>query len=234
MSGGCASGELTIHFVGKLGGSGGVVTGEPGKSMRSRQEATPETKPDLSAWVDDYSDYLLRYAVVRLGAHHRAEDLVQETFLSAHEKLSSYRGEAPPQAWLLSILKNKIADHFRRGSREAPLSATFADDADLDRYFNRCGAWRNWFFRHWRGSPEEVAESKDFLVVLQGCLDKLPPRMRQILVGRRLENLDHAAACERFGVSSSNLDVLMFRSRMHLRGCLEEHWFKPQRQGGRS
>jgi RNA polymerase sigma-70 factor (ECF subfamily) len=202
--------------------------------MDSAHGVKPSPAHDLAEWVDEHSDYLLSYATARLGTRERAEDFVQETFLVAHEKLGTYRGEAPPRAWLLTILRNKICDEFRRGSKEVPLSATFAEDGDLDRYFNDFGAWRSWFFRHWRGSPEEVADSKNFLVVLNGCLDKLPLRMRQIVVGRSLDGLDHTAACEHFGITPGNLDVMMYRARMHLRGCLEEHWFKPHRHGGRS
>lgn len=220
--------------IGNSGSRGSVRRGcvprvKPMEKSRQRNELSDV---DIAAWVDEHTDYLLGYAAARIGDHHRAEDFVQETYLTAHEKIASYRGDAPPRAWLLGILRNKMADYFRRGTREAPLSATFADDTDLDRYFNRCGAWRTWFFRHWGGCPEEVAESKDFVATLQVCLDKLPPRMRHILVGRSLDGLDHVEACDLFGISPGNLDVVMFRARMHLRGCLEENWFKPQRQRG--
>lgn len=56
-----------------------------------------------------------------LGSPDEVEDLVQETYLRAMRSLTSYRGEAPVQAWLLSIARNVCADHVRRRTRRARL-----------------------------------------------------------------------------------------------------------------
>lgn len=56
-----------------------------------------------------------------LGSPGEVEDLVQETYLRAVRSLSSYRGDAPVQAWLLSIARNVCADHVRRRSRQTRL-----------------------------------------------------------------------------------------------------------------
>lgn len=53
-----------------------------------------------------------------LGSSGEVEDLVQETYLRAMRSLTSYRGDAPVQAWLLSIARNVCADHVRRRTRQ--------------------------------------------------------------------------------------------------------------------
>ena len=42
------------------------------------------------------------------------EDLLQETFIRAHEKRASYRGDANVLTWLRTIAKNLVFDHFKR------------------------------------------------------------------------------------------------------------------------
>jgi RNA polymerase sigma-70 factor, ECF subfamily len=56
-----------------------------------------------------------------LGTPGEEADLVQETYLRAVRSLGSYRGEAPPRAWLLSIARHVCADHVRRRRRQRRL-----------------------------------------------------------------------------------------------------------------
>jgi RNA polymerase sigma-70 factor (ECF subfamily) len=56
-----------------------------------------------------------------LGSSGEVDDLVQETYLRAFRSLPSYRGEAPVQAWLLSIGRRVCADHVRSRTRQRRL-----------------------------------------------------------------------------------------------------------------
>ncbi len=56
-----------------------------------------------------------------LGSSGNEEDLVQETYLRAMRSLASYRGDAPVQAWLLSIARHVCADDVRRRARRRRL-----------------------------------------------------------------------------------------------------------------
>ena len=59
-------------------------------------------------WITNYADYLFSYAIYRINDREQAEDLVQETFLSAYKSREQYQGNANEKTWLTSILKNKI------------------------------------------------------------------------------------------------------------------------------
>ncbi len=54
-----------------------------------------------------------------------AEDLVQETMLSAYQARDKFRGGSSERTWLVSILKRKIIDHYRKQSRnpESPAAS---------------------------------------------------------------------------------------------------------------
>ena len=66
-----------------------------------------------------------------LGTPGEEADLVQETYLRALRSLGSYRGDAPPRAWLLSIARNVCADHVRRRQRQRRLLDKLERHADV-------------------------------------------------------------------------------------------------------
>ena len=56
-----------------------------------------------------------------LGSHGEVEDLVQETYLRALRSATSYRGDAPVEAWLIGVARHVCADHVRRRQRHRRL-----------------------------------------------------------------------------------------------------------------
>ena len=74
---------------------------------RNKEQLAIETE----RWVDLYGDDLYRFAYLRTGNRQTAEDLVQETFLSAIKTLDSFLGKSSVRTWLTSILNHKIIDY---------------------------------------------------------------------------------------------------------------------------
>ena len=54
-------------------------------------------------WVNNYADELYRYAIVRVKDTGFAEDIVQETFLSAWRAKETYNATASEKNWLYAI-----------------------------------------------------------------------------------------------------------------------------------
>lgn len=73
--------------------------------------------------VEEHSGRLYQLALRLTGRPEDAEDLVQETFLRALERGSSFRGEASLGTWLFRILHNLAVDRARRGGREFSVEA---------------------------------------------------------------------------------------------------------------
>ena len=65
-------------------------------------------------WVDDYADYLFNYAVTRVNDSNVAKDLVQETFFAGLKSAKNFQGKSTERTWLVSILKRKVIDHYRK------------------------------------------------------------------------------------------------------------------------
>ncbi|PIY34119.1 MAG: hypothetical protein COZ08_03655, partial [Bacteroidetes bacterium CG_4_10_14_3_um_filter_42_6] len=69
--------------------------------------------PDLSVLVEQYAGDLYKRAFYKVSDSEMAKDLVQDTFMAAAEKISTFKGESTPKTWLFSILNNKIIDYYR-------------------------------------------------------------------------------------------------------------------------
>ena len=81
---------------------------------------------------DRYVDLVYRYVYYRVGSKALAEDLVSETFLRALRRISSFTWQGRDfAAWLITIARNLIADHYKSGRFR--LEVATADMLDADR-----------------------------------------------------------------------------------------------------
>ena len=188
------------------------------------------TMPDstFSAQLETHRPYLLRVAVLQLRDNTLAEDVVQETLLAALQSESGFSGKSSVKTWLTGILKHKIVDAIRRKSRE-PAFATLDEECqidDFDALFDETGHWENppadW------GDPESQLSRQQFFDVMQFCLEKLPPNTARVFMMREVLELETTEICKELRITSTNLWVILYRARMSLRQCLEQHWFASQ------
>ncbi len=192
--------------------------------MSDQQLDSSSHFPDPATWVDQYGDFLFRYALSRLGNRAVAEDLVQETFLAALRASKTFLGRSAERTWFVGILKHKIVDQLRRHGRERPVSAVNSSEEMGEELFDRNGWWQV-KPAHWSGNPREVLEKKEFWEAFQHCLESLPQRLRTVFSLREIDELPTDEACEALKVTPGNLGVLLYRARMGLRRCLEINWF---------
>jgi RNA polymerase sigma-70 factor (ECF subfamily) len=184
---------------------------------------------DPHQWVDQHGDYLFRYALIRVRNETVAEDLVQETLLSALKSTERHDGKSPERAWLTGILKHKVLDHFRRQNRERPANNDEAMPPELEGRFDDLGHWKRepeMAPADWGEAAPALIERKEFMAALKVCLGKLPPRCANAFVLREMEAEPSERIQELLGISASNFWVLMHRARMQLRLCLEQNWLK--------
>ena len=186
---------------------------------------------DPSEWVDRHGDYLFRYAMLRLRDRSAAEDLVQETFLAALKDHGSFSGNSAESTWLVGILKHKIADHFRRQAREAPLADADLRDPPDPSSFDSSGHWASGP-TDWGGNPADLYREKKFLDQLTKCLSGLPPNHANAFTLREIEGTDTGEICKVLNVTETNLWVILHRARMQLRRCLEIQWFSKRGEEG--
>ncbi len=195
--------------------------GRPNVAVRAD---APETLERAEDWLGEHGDALYRFARMRVGRRETAEDLVQETFLAAMSAREPFRGQSSVRTWLVSILRRKIVDHYRkvsaaraRGDIDSP------GGVDASEWFTAEGAWRN-AVASWK-TPSRIVEDREFWRVLDGCLARLPRALASAFVLRELEGMDANELQKSLALSAGNVRVRLFRARQLLRACLEKRWF---------
>ncbi len=191
-----------------------------------------------NCWVEAYADELFRFAYFRVNNHELAEDLVQETFLSALNALEKFRLDCSEKTWLYNILKNKIIDHYRKKNpKYQPLSANeqVNDHQFYDHFFRADGPYTG----HWKNetapagfdvSPEDLLEEADFMRILMACLSLLPEIQADVFRLKNMDELKTDEICKELNISPSNLWVLIHRAKLQLRGCIEKNWLQNEQQ----
>jgi RNA polymerase sigma-70 factor (ECF subfamily) len=195
------------------------------------QAASARPNIDPSRWVDDHGDTLFRFAFVRTRDEATAEDLVQETLLSAIQSIDRFGGDSTERTWLVGILKHKIIDHYRKNSKQVQLTEEDTDLSDLDGFFSRPDKWDG----HWvialrpvdpEQSPDQVMEKGEFWEVMNRCLSALPEKVASVFALREIDGMSSDEICASLNLSANNFWVIMHRARMQLRRCIEIKWFK--------
>jgi RNA polymerase sigma-70 factor (ECF subfamily) len=178
---------------------------------------------DPERWVERYGDKLYRYAFNRLGSPQLAEEKVQEAFLAAIQARLDYQSRASERTWLTSILKHKIFDHFRKVNRELCFRGMLCRATSMDHPLQRNGGWMGGL-SEWSFDPRNALEQKEFLHTFHRCLSEVPHRLAKVFILREIEGLGTGEICNLMAISATNLSVMLHRSRMQLRYCLERRW----------
>ncbi len=181
---------------------------------------------DPHQWVMKYADYLYDYALARVNDNELAKDLVQETFLAALEKVENFEGKSTEKTWLTSILRNKIVDIYR--SKSSPLSNLRNHDgceADHDFFQQEDGHWNvEQRPREFGINDPHTIDNKEFHHMLQKCLEKLPPLWYAVFTMKFMDDQEAIKICSELKVSSSNYWVIIHRTKVNLRDCLQKNW----------
>jgi RNA polymerase sigma-70 factor (ECF subfamily) len=178
-------------------------------------------------WLDRHGDALYRFAYGRVRDPDLAADLVQETFLEGLRSRPSFAGKASERTWLTSILKYKIVDSYRRSGRAPRAEEPAASEPDAEGFFDRRGHWKT-APAPWDGDPGATLERSEFWDVLGQCVTKLPEHLADAFLAIEVGEGSRDHLCERLRITAANLSVRLYRARLLLRHCLENHWFAEQ------
>lgn len=177
--------------------------------------------------IEDHGDYLFGYAMLKLKNIALAEDLVQETFLSAIAAQEGFTAEASVRTWLTTILKHKMIDHWRRQGREIAACDLIGDVEDgdsIDDFFDKAGRWFE--MPNAYPNPDAALESKEFWNIFKQCLSRLKPQQAEVFLAKEVHGMSNEEIRESFTLSESNVWVLMHRARVALGKCLDLNWVK--------
>jgi RNA polymerase sigma-70 factor, ECF subfamily len=186
---------------------GGARKDPPG---RESQQA-PKSKARLDAeFAELYKTHLrdvYSYAYYRVGDHHDAEDLTEQTFLQAYRHFERAQRESngrPLRPWLIRIAHNLAANLYRDRSRKpaSPIEDTSTLSASR--------------------TTEEIVEGREELAHVLDGVAKLPDDRREALIMRFALDMDNREIARALGRSEGATKVLIHRAIRQLEGSLRE------------
>ncbi len=161
---------------------------------------------ELGAFEELYSQHasrLYNLAVRMLGNGADAEDAVQDTFLLAHKRLESFRGEAALGTWLYRLAVNQCLDRLRsRAGREQLATDSLDEPARI---------WQP------AARADRPAERMD----LKSAIARLPEGSRAVFVLHDVEGFEHREVAKLLGISEGTSKSQLHKARMRLREMLK-------------
>ncbi|MCP5022909.1 MAG: sigma-70 family RNA polymerase sigma factor [bacterium] len=156
--------------------------------------------------VERHQSRLFGLARHYIRSQAEMEDLVQESFLKAYSRLSSFQNQASFYTWLYRITKNTILDHLKRKGR-SPVQAMEDPEEVLGGVSGAEG-------RSGRlPAPDAQLLSSEVVGITRDVLQELPDIFRDVLILRELEGLPYAEISEALGVSIGTVESRIFRAR---------------------
>src|SRR5262245_9140468 len=155
-------------------------------------QALARLAPDaVDAFYREFVDDVFAFACFRLSGHRAdAEDVTQETFMTALRQITTFRGESSLRTWLFGIARNKANERLRERQRAERLPDLEAVDL-----------------------PEEVARSEDTAARVGAALCELLPEHRRALEDKYVRGLSLADMAARRGRSPKAIESLVVRAR---------------------
>ena len=170
------------------------------------------------------ADYLYNFAITRVNHEQVAEDLVQDTFVSALKNYDSFQQKSKPSTWLIAILKNKIIDHYRKKVREYH-KESLDSLAGSEDFFDKKGHWKKESHpQPWNFDTDKGIQQEEFYLILKKCLKKLNDLQRIAFVMKHMEDAETTEICKELEITASNYWVIIHRAKLQLRKCIETHW----------
>jgi len=169
-------------------------------------------KGDTGQFEPLVQKYLPRiFAMARRYARRESqvEDIVQEVWIKAFQKLSTFRGDAPFEHWLMRLAVRTCYDSLREHQRNRESTFTDLSDEETD-WLERFGA-----------SPDQASESSAAAKALvERLLNMLSPSARLVITLLEIEEKSVKEISRLTGWSAPLVKVRAFRARAEMKKCL--------------
>ncbi len=196
------------------------TVGEPAARPSSLELVARAQAGEMAAWSRLYQDNFERiYRHVRAltGESHVSEELVQETFVQALLKISSFDGRSAFSTWLHGVAINVVRNHWRSQKSTAKAHARLEIVRSMDAPGDEPGA---------------AVHRQQRVKALYAALELLPDPLRVAFVLRDLEGLSPEEAAARLEISPGNLAVRATRARQRIRKQLVAWGVLSESEGG--
>lgn len=172
--------------------------------------------------VRQYDRQIYRTALHITQNREDAEDITQDVFFKAFQKLEQFLGNSKFSTWLVRIAVNESLMRLRRRKT----SRTVSMDQDVE---TEEGAIPR-DFAEWRPNPEQIFSQSELGDILRKTIAGLPPGFRTVFTLRDIESLSTEETADALGLSIPAVKSRLLRARLQLRERLSRY-FRQKKEG---
>jgi RNA polymerase sigma-70 factor (ECF subfamily) len=180
----------------------------------------------FEALTNRYEGRVYSLAFRMLRQEQDAEDVTQQTFLSAIQHLAAFRQDATFATWLFRIATHAALKVIRKRQGLDTVSLEEATE-EID---GRDSIPHPEYIADWRQSPEESVHQNETRRLLDDALSRLDEKHRLVFLLRDVEGLSVKETAEALGLSEANAKVRLLRARLQLREHLTRTLGHPERR----
>ena len=197
-------------------GASAVLEAHPDLELVERAKAG-----DTAAFeqlVRQYDRQIYRTALHITQNREDAEDITQDVFFKAFQKLDQFQGNSKFSTWLVRIAVNESLMRLRK--RKTSRAVSMDQDVQTD----EGSIPRD--FAEWRPNPEQIYSQGELGEILRKTIAGLPPGFRTVFTLRDIENLSTEETAEALGLSVPAVKSRLLRARLQLRERLSRYFRK--------
>ena len=161
--------------------------------------------------VQKYYPRVKAYITSRLIASHQVEDLTQEAFLVAWNRIDTYSGRGEFGSWLVGIAHILVHNHWRRQKNQQQGLERLKLKAEVhDKLFDL------------PANDIQSLQKNETLNRLYQCIEKLPSSTQSVVKARYFDKEQIKSIAARLGKNANAITKLLLRAKNQLRICLEK------------
>ena len=174
--------------------------------LRLREAILAGDRAAAESFFRTHLNTLYEFVHYRVGGNRSiAEDVVQDTLVSALERLAAFDGRASLHTWLCGIAKNKIRAQRRKRRPVLVEDLLLEADPEIDAILAAVDR---------SPLPDWVLERTETSELVGATLSSLPPDYRELLVGKYMDDLTVGEMAARRGKSEKSAESTLQRARL--------------------
>ncbi|MFO7914887.1 MAG: sigma-70 family RNA polymerase sigma factor [Candidatus Krumholzibacteriales bacterium] len=162
--------------------------------------------------VERYKNRLFAYLLRMLSDRDKAEEIAQETFVRAYMNADKYRTIARFSTWLYTIGTNLVRNHIRKMKRRPSTWSLWSETRGED------GDWME--IEDSTQDAEQLADRSDLQELIDGAIQKIPPKYRSAFVLRELEQLSYDEIAATTGIKLGTVRSRINRGRKYFKDAI--------------
>jgi RNA polymerase sigma-70 factor (ECF subfamily) len=159
-----------------------------------------------------YQDSIYNLCVYMIGDPANAEDVTQEVFLKAYQKLKSFTPNATIYTWLYRIAVNTCIDYKRKTSFESIFKHQYSEDIIENEIATPSE------------SKEETTDSEQLGFALKRAINKLSEKLKAVVILYEMDGLSYEEIAEALDISIGTVKSRLSRARKELKRYMKKYY----------